>query len=279
MSGRESVTDDNRTTTREEADLLAAGPLERMHLASVLGQVGQRLTSIEASLAQGQKVKPPSSSVLLDLTKVLFGGWPAFGLLFLLLFHSPLREALNAIPEKVKAADEIGFPGVSLKSTLRVEAEKIGASRLSESLPSLSAAAVEMLLRSSRNYNGLIAYGSGSSGLVERVWLPSEAAISTLDELQRQGLIEIESAGQVTNSAGLRAAVEDFKRKHVGRDAGRGTGAVDDALVWELTPPERTETPRLSWRLTDLGKQAVDVVLKAVSQQLMPSATRGPGSS
>src|SRR5437763_1732689 len=101
---------------------------------------------VEASLVKaGKHSNSKDRSAFLDLCKVVFGGWPALGFLFLLLFYSPLRDALNAIPDKVRTADEIGVLGVSLKSTIRAEAARIGESKLSDTIPRLSSSAIELL--------------------------------------------------------------------------------------------------------------------------------------
>lgn len=257
-------------------DVLAgAGPIERASLSMSLEHLARRLASLEAVIA----AKPPGPTRVLpsvvEVAKVVFGGWPAFGLLFLILFYGPLRDAISAIPEKVKAADEIGVLGVSLKSTLRREAERAGAITLSETLPALSASAVELLLRATPNYNGLVAYSSEDQKIA-RVWFPGDALLSTLAELETKQLIRLTSGPPSGPSEPgtdhVRGLVADFKRRYPGRE---GSPGDTSQILWELNTPTKLEVPQIGWRLTDLGTKAVDVILKAVSSQLDPPPSAG----
>jgi len=123
------------------------GAIERFNLVTVLRDITARLTAMEASLFKAGK--DPSASkgrLMIDLCKVIFGGWPAFGFLFLILFFSPLRDALRSMAEKVRSADEIQVGCVSLKTTIREVAVRSGATELSETVPALSSAATDLLL-------------------------------------------------------------------------------------------------------------------------------------
>ncbi len=156
------------------------GPVERANLVAHLALISQRLSDVEALLKARPTESSSASKSWLEFLKVLFSGWPAFGLLFMLLFYVPVRDAINAIPEKVKSADEIGVLGVSLKNTIRVEAEKVGAIQLSETLPTLSPAAVEFLLRASRDYNALVSF-SKQSELLKSIRTYARAILSAGD--------------------------------------------------------------------------------------------------
>src|ERR1700730_4577022 len=126
-------------------------PVHLLGVAVALRDVAQRLLSVEETINKNRESAWRKGRGFVEICRGVFGGWPALGFLFLLLFYTPLREALNAIPEKVKTAQEIGVLGVSLKSTIQVEAAKLGASALSETIPRLSNAAIELLLRAPRN--------------------------------------------------------------------------------------------------------------------------------
>lgn len=114
-------------------------PVYSVALAISLRDMAQRLASVEEKFDKNRNPKPSKGPFLVELFKVIFGGWPVLGFLFLLLFYAPLRDALNAIPDKVRNAAEFGAFGVSLKSTFQVEAAKLGAGKLSETIPGLRA--------------------------------------------------------------------------------------------------------------------------------------------
>lgn len=245
-----------------------------LHMAMTLRDVAQRLSSVEEKL--DSRDASPRKGRLLEFSRVVFGGWPAFGFLFILLFYSPLKEALNAIPEKVKAADEIGVLGVSLKSTIKVEAAKLGELKLSETIPSLSNAAIEFLLRAPRTGESLVSYVSNDQKQVIEVNLPNPVVVSALSELQGQGLIQIETwkdgekERQLTGPE-LREFLENFRKQHPGTESNSFT---ERQTTWVPNRPlsERREVPNLMWRLSELGQKGVNVILNAVSTELAPKS-------
>lgn len=258
------------------------GPLHSVGLAIALRDMAQRLSSLEGKLDKNDTVGPPKSVFFLELCKVVFGGWPALGLLFLLLFYSPLREALNAIPEKVKMAAEIGALGVSLKSTVQVEAAKLSAGNLSETIPKLSSAAIELLLRAPRSSETLIwslydVYDGDSQRNSETIELPSSSEIEAISELEAQGLIELESGDRRVTGADVRKIIDQFFKTYPGREIPSTHYA---RMMWK--PNKRfgsqDKAPELTWQLSDLGKKAVEVVLRAVSTELarIPSPKNNP---
>ncbi|MFZ1219808.1 MAG: hypothetical protein WAO00_10970 [Chthoniobacterales bacterium] len=226
---------------------------------------------MEGKFEADLRAKPPKGSFLIEFFKVIFGGWPALGLLFLILFYAPLRDALNAIPEKVKNAAEVGAFGVSLKSTVQVEAAKLGAGNLSETIPRLSGAAIELLLRAPRGTEALVVtrfYTSGDSQK-ESVEFPSSSYIEALSELQVQGLIELCSDDCKITGVDARRIIDNFIKTHPGQEIG---SMRDEVMVWLLTKSlaSKDPPPVLNWRLTDLGTKAVGVILRAVSTELAP---------
>jgi hypothetical protein len=94
--------------------------------------------------------------------------------------------------------------------------------------------------------------------------------IDALSELQAQKFVEINGeTGKPIAGSAIRALNDDFRRMHAGREEqSYGEGRV----TWRLDAPlpGRTKIPMPSWRLTDLGVKAVDIILKAVSTELAP---------
>lgn len=260
---------DQRQAQRQEGTQELRLAVETASIAATLALVTQRIANIESRIAQPSVVSQSSRSALLDLAKVVLGGWPAFGLIFMLLFYEPVRDAINAIPEKVRSAEEIGLLGVSLKSTIRAEAEKVGAIQLSETLPSLSPAAVEFLLRGSRDYNGLVAYNK-EAGLLVEVWVPSLQTVEILAELESKKLVSVQVGhdSKIEGASALRRDLSSFKNRHPGKEQ---ESLEKDRVHLRLVSPAPVDPPHYSWRLTELGRNAVDIILKAISKQLSPT--------
>lgn len=256
----------------------AAGSVELLGITLALRDFSQRLLSLEDKLGKNRDSGSNIKTNFIEFCKVVFGGWPALGFLFLLLFYSPLREALNAIPAKVKAAQEIGVLGVSLKSSIQVEAARLGANNLSETIPRLSSAAIELLLRAPKDTGSLISYSPNDQRQYVAIHFPSSSVIDSMSELQPQGLIDVETeAGQVSG-LNTRKLIDDFRRMHPGSEE---PSFVSGRITWKpKTPlPRDTRLPMLTWQLTDLGKKAVEIILKAVSAELAPKPlpTASPG--
>lgn len=267
------------TNENSEATRKATSDSVSVAEAVLLAQVADRLTSLEAKIAATSEIKSARTSWLLELVKLVFGGWPVLGLIFLLLFYGPLREALQAIPDKVRSADEIGLPGVSLKSTLRSEASRSGMGALAETLPYLSPGAVELLLRTEGNKRyGLAPLSTNEKNEVVKIWLPSGQQLEVIDELERAGLAEIKSESRNGSwQAGVvaaRSAIQDFKKKYPGRSF-QDTGSRDRE-AWDLEQPvarNHYHDLRIFWGTTDLGKQAVEVIIRAVATSLAEKST------
>jgi hypothetical protein len=247
------------------------GPLERASLMEYFALISRRLSQLEDALRAKQTDSPRTASWI-EFSKIVLGGWPVFGLLLIVMFYGPIRAAINAIPEKVRTAEEIGVLGVSLKNTIRVEAEKLGAIQLSETLPSLSAPAVEFLLRGSRDFNSLTGYtyDEANPQLMTTIWLPSEQTLKTLEELEEKKLITVHlNVGDYNATvADLRRSLQEFKRAHPSRDE---DGYPGTGQVWlRLKTPITGRGPDYMWNPTDLGKNAVNIILKAISAELVP---------
>ncbi len=102
--------------------------VERSILATHLILINQRLSEIDASLSSKLAKRETAPNTFLELAKIILGSWPSFGLLLMLLFYIPLRDAINTIPGKVKSASEIGVLGGSVKNPVQAEAQKAGLS-------------------------------------------------------------------------------------------------------------------------------------------------------
>jgi hypothetical protein len=247
------------------------GAVSMIGLGIALRDVARHLGELEQKVEAQRQAASRRGAGFLEFLKILFSGWPAFALLFIVLFYFPLRDALNAIPDKVKSANEIGAWGVSLKSTIQAEAAKAGEIKLSESIPTLSSAAIELLLRAPRQPEALVSYSMDYQSQTTRVYFPSSSFISLLDELHTQGLVEMgtwQGSYDLTGTT-LSEKIDQFRKQHPGTEEARPN---EGRVTWTLnTPlPKGTRPPDFSWQLTDLGKKGVDVILRAVSTELAP---------
>jgi hypothetical protein len=245
---------------------------ERFDLSLSLREIGARLKALEAAAEPAKQSYGPGAQFALELLRILLGGWTVFGLLILILFYSPIRAALNQLPDKVKNANEIHLGEFSLKGTIREEALRAGASELSESLPKLSNGAIELLLKTPTNntHEGLIGYAENPAGMVVSVSLPSPAIIQTLAELEKVGLIQIFGAGpaggQPMRTSEIQGIIDDFRMKNPGHAA---DDSRPEVAAWALDHPVAPASmPSINWTATDTGKQAIDIVVKAIAAEL-----------
>lgn len=266
-----STTQSNGSTALKDE----LGSVQMVGLAMALRDVGQHLAAIDAKLDAQRETASRRGGGFLEFWRIVFSGWPALGFLFIILFYFPLRDALNAIPDKVKTADEIGVLGVSLKSTIKKEAAKLGEVKLSETLPSLSNSAIELLLRAPRNGEGLVSYSPNDQHQPVKIHFPSPSVLTALSELQTQGLVDIETFGspQDRNVTGpeITESINKFRAAYPGTEE---PSFDDGRATWILNSPLSRETriPEFSWKLSELGKKGVDVILKAVSTELAPKS-------
>jgi hypothetical protein len=250
--------------------------LQAITLTMALGDIGKRLSTLEIRLdtLSSQVSKP--GSLTLELFKVIFGGWSVLGFFFLVLFYSPLRDALNAFPEKVRSANEIGVLGVSFKSTIRVEAARLGESKLSETIPNLSQVSIQYLLQAPppQHPEGLMSFTlNDQKDEFVAIVFPSQSVIAALSELQEKGLIKI--LDETNEARGIRGTEIDsyISKIKVSSPGNEEIAPRDGRAIWHLRSPltpTNTEMPMLRWERTELGDKAVGVILKAVAIELAP---------
>jgi hypothetical protein len=256
--------------SEERLARVGAGPIERLSLSVLLKDVTLRLGAIEETLAKRSSADSRMRPLALELSRVIFGGWPALGFLFLLLFYAPLRDALASIPDKVRSAEEIQLGNMSLKSTIKAVAATQGLGALGEKIPELSSAAIELLLRAPRgNVESLWSYSVSNNNRITTFYLPTEAEIQALAELQQTGLVRLEGGmegSRVLQGKDLDRLLNDVRERFPGVTK---PDIVAHRFKWALKNEIPKEVPLvMTWALTDSGKQAVDVVLKAVSRAL-----------
>jgi len=233
--------------------------------------IDNRLSLVERRL--DCEVGPDSRkySTFLESLKIIFSGWPALGIIFILLFYAPLRDALNVIPEKVRSAIELSAFGVSLKSTVNVEARRMGVDNLPKTLPKLSSDAIELLLRAPKEHKYLVSYVARDDKL-NTISMPNAIMIEALSELQSFDLITLIDSIKDNESISvekLRNILFHLRERYPGREV---VPTEDGKLRWWLTNPVKHEAPYIypAWKLTEFGIQSLEVILKAVKTSLSP---------
>ncbi len=232
-------------------------PFEGAKLISLIGRIDQRLSRFE-NRESNPYSDESKSEVWLESLRIIFGGWTVFGLIFLILFYQPLRDSINTIPENLRRVHEMSLSGLTLKM-----AEKAGKPDLAKTLPTLTRAAVEFMLRGSKNYNDLTKIDA-TEGAVVIMWLPSEGVLRVLEELESKNLLVAQLNYQKSSVKELRKSINEIKNKNPAKNE-EFTSIYN---YWELVEPKKIEVPAFGWRLTELGAAAVEIIIQAVADQL-----------
>lgn len=106
---------------------------------------------------------------------------------------------------------------------------------------------------------------------ITTLYLPSDQEIRDITELQGRGLVSLRGnlgEGEETiKDGGLASFVQRLRSRYPGSSTGT---SPDDRIAWALKPPASKDNFfYLSWILTDSGKQAVDLILRTVSDELV----------
>ena len=249
--------------------------LESLSLLNLLKDFTNRLEILEKTISKQKKSGIQTvSDFIVEVLRIIFGGWAAFGFLFLLLFYTPLDRAISSIPDKVQSSNEIQVLGVSLKSTIRTVATSRGLEKLAETIPNLSSRAVKELLKAPKEPESLISFtNTADKRSYSAINFPAGDLVNALAELQRQGLISLDGGlseyKQKIEAQELKQMFTELKDKFPGSAKVR---PGHDKVSWELNDaiPDKFEPiPRLTWMLTDSGKQSADVILEAISRELV----------
>jgi hypothetical protein len=257
-----------QSTMNDAGSSILPGPIERQNLAAALQSLTDRIKSLESTHSNSAKSGPG-----LEIFKTALASWPAFAIIFLLLFYGSIRDSLSALPAKIKAATEFGALGVSFKSTIQSEATKIGASALSSTIPKLSAAAIEYLLRVPSNGLSLLSYTPNEKSDLSALFIPTVQTIKILEELESAGLIEVRqgsNAGQPIKVSAVEAAIVELVRANPGT---REDIEPNDRYryVPKSPIPKAVGIPYFRAVTTPLGSQANAVIVRAVAAELTPT--------
>ena len=229
-----------------------------------------KMSALEIMIKKNNSVHD-TRSYYLEVIKVILGGWPFISILLaLFLFYAPIKSFFDEMPNKLKGANEVSVMGVSLKNTLKNEAEKAGENKLYDTIPNLSYQAIKFLFKAPDGAQSLISNISSSSNQIKTFNFPSEEMLTALSELQSKDLITIyyswESRGEQVSGEAASKKIDEFKLSHPGHLVSK----EPNRYQWELeTPiPQKTGYPVISWKLSDLGKKAITIITDSVYVEL-----------
>lgn len=242
---------------------------QELALHLLLQDVVEQLRSIKAKLESNQdkRPKPDITSSLIEVLKVALTGWPAFGIIFLLLFYSPVHDAITSIPEKVRRADEIHVAGIALKSALKTEAIKVGDTDLADVLPKLSFTSIKALLNLPKKGSDLLSFIPDSEGKIQVVLLSSEQHMAAIEELFSAKLVVITKHQWDSKSAVDLTAEQAKEIFHKFQEKYSRFLKLDGGnrrLRYELDQAiPKSEIPPIMVSLSPLGRQAAEIIVKA----------------
>jgi len=224
------------------------GPLEQLSLHELLHSITKRLSHIEAALETGKDGEEGAQPrhPLVELMKVLFGSWPAFAFIALILFYVPVRDALNAIPAKVRSADEIGLPGgFALQSTIDKVAAASGHVDQAKVIRALSNGAIQVLLQAPRGARSPISFVNTADGNQCSAFdLPADQMAQTVGELESKELVHVDGAIEGPRRPLDAKAIVELTRSIHSQCPGHAQAAAHgDETEWMLNTP----LPK-SWR-------------------------------
>ena len=213
-----------------------------------------------------------TESRVIEITKLIVEvlralAWPILFAAIVVAFHNPLRGVADGLAQKLSQANRVSIGSLSLE--IEVKAKAIGDMEFARQIGNLSPEAVEALLLFPRNTNWTLLARADYKGKL-LYGLPKN--ITTLRELEKKGFIEFKDL------------LEPFfaelnhlpKYKFDPCDDDDMEGADD--FTW-YSPPfsvDSAEDKRLSgqsYSQTEVGRLAVDAIVRAVAAQLAREPT------
>jgi hypothetical protein len=247
--------------------------LDQSNTRNIDIEIINKLNNIERQITESAKSDPQKNqSCIFQLLKLTLSSWPAFGLIFLLIFFFPINNAIKSLSEKVKSANEIQVAGMSLKSKIETVASKKGIGKIAENLSELSSNSIELLLKAPRESKSLFSYSSSvNRQKYIAINLPSEKSIKSIQELIKNGLIELEGGfgkSRRLNSSEFAKLIKDVKEKMPGKKTDRN----DNEISWEFDipiDPNQNKSFFMRWKLSDTGVKTVDIIINIVSDSIV----------
>lgn len=236
-------------------------------IGAAISDLSRRLSKIEDA-ANAQKPPMENQPVVGVLKAVI--NWPAFGIVALALFCAPLYGLFNALAVKLCTADEVKVWEVSFTRRLETSALKLGDAGLAETIPKLSADAVDVLLRGIVSSRSIVRYSyvEDDAKLVKDFSSPTVSALKAIFELRDNGLVEITNSPGPTDAVRFWSEVDELRKRYHAVELPYGES---DTVNWAPSASSKmrvVDLPKTHWKLTDRGKKASETIVDAVQKEL-----------
>ena len=173
-----------------------------------------------------------------------------------LAFFDPISQIVHMLPAKFRDADKFSAAGLTLE--IERKASAAGNPKLAELVGDLSRTAITTLLRTTGR-RGILSYSNQTDGS-RFFYLPDQAQIKAMEELERKGLLECAPSISVWEAQML-----PLFEKATDRDA------------YVLKNKDNNERHDASCGLSPAGIAASELVIDAVAQQI--SSSRKPSNN
>ena len=209
----------------------------------------------------------PTENHSIEVAKLVIEGvralaWPVLVAVVLVVFNKPLREVVESFSTKFSQANKVSIGSLSLE--VEAKAREAGNPELGRQVGSLTAQAVQQLLRTPVSGDMILLSTSEYQGKRE-YGLPSPEVMTALKELEKKEFLR------------FRKPLDPFLSE-LRRLPRSDTDRHDPERVWYLSSVAANTSDDRRFRdqgysLTDKGKQAVDTIVRAVASQLSSGAT------
>lgn len=195
------------------------------------------------------------------LSKVLI--WPIVLIARLLWFHEPISDVVRILPQKIAAADKLSI--FSLSVEIQRRAAERGRPAIATKLKQVSAPAIEELLKIGRTSRvGILQ--TVSDPVSARYSIPSEHDLAVLRELESKELLEVVHWSNKTEE---KLRLDDFVRVVRRIPGARFTkDNLGGSWSFSVSPEEAHRLGQYSYRLTELGRESLDLIIEVVAEQL-----------
>jgi hypothetical protein len=195
--------------------------------------------------------------LLIDLTQAL--AWPLVALYALIYFRSPLRCALELLPEKLRNVSKVTVGSLSFEVQAYLQAT--GDNELLTVLPKVSRRAFEKLLdlKVTNHHYVLCARGTKVGAMGEGYLLRTDETLSPLRELEELGLVRF------TEPLSEFVAFFETLPGYTTTTSYSGEGFV---AIAPLAAEQVKRVDAEAYSLTDLGRRAYDAVFTVVVRQI-----------
>ena len=184
--------------------------------------------------------------------------WPLVILILLLFLWHPIADTFAKLPDLVSSSTKITIGSFSMEMD-RV-AKIIGNESLGRLMGGLSTRSIELLIETGNARYHFVGTQMGPTG--DMIVLPNELDIEALKELENKNLLEFEQP------------IDDFMLFIQELDLVQDQSISSVKRYYDVTRPltdkEISRLENQSYFLTDLGKEAFDLVVSTVVSQLEP---------